>query len=108
MFKSIKFVVIILSIIVITNTYAQNTQKQNTKYQIKGIVTDSSSGKPIEFASFSIINPKDQKMVTGGITNSKGIFSIDEIAKGKYQIMISYIGYATYKNMLKLDGESSL
>ncbi len=108
MFKSIKFVVIILSIIVITNTYAQNTQKQNTKYQIKGIVTDSSSGKPIEFASFSIINPKDQKMVTGGITNSKGVFSIDDIVKGKYQIMISYIGYATYKNMLKLDGESSL
>lgn len=108
MFKSLKLVLFCFSILGIISGYTQTGNAQNIKYQVKGNITDSTSGKPIEFASFSILNPKTQKMVTGGITNSKGSFSVDDINKGKYLIMISYIGYGTYQKELILDGNNPL
>lgn len=106
MLKSVKLIFTSLLILTFYFLFPLNVFSQNPKYQIKGSVVDSLTGKPIEFASFSVLNPKDQKMVNGGITNSKGMFSIDDISKGKYQIMISYIGYSTYKSILVLEGNN--
>ncbi len=108
MFKSIVFVYFCCLIFGIAFLIPQTAISQISKYKIKGIVCDSLSGKPIEFASFSIVNPKTEKMVNGGITNAKGMFSVDDINKGKYQIMISYVGYATFKNIVVLDGENQI
>jgi len=108
MFNTFKLYFYFILLLGINTAYSQTNKPQNIKYQIKGIVTDSSSGKPIEFASFSIINPKTQKMINGGITNVNGNFTIENISKGKYQIMISYVGYAMYKNSLVLDGLNSI
>ncbi|MFZ4399041.1 MAG: outer membrane beta-barrel protein [Bacteroidales bacterium] len=106
MLKSIKLVLICFSIFGINLVYSQNTNPQNLKYQVKAVVTDSITGKPIEFASFSIINSKTQKMVDGGITNAKGVFLIENVNKGKYQIIISYVGYSAYKSLLVLEGSN--
>ena len=95
-------------IIASSTIYGQDLKEQNIKYQVKGIVCDSSNGKPIEFASFSIINPKTQKMVNGGVTNAKGGFSAENMTKGKYLILISNVGYASYKNILTLETSNSL
>ena len=77
---------------------------------IKGIVVDKITSLPKEFTSISIIkahkhennllyqhNQVDKDdIVTGGITNSDGIFYITEIPLGEYKALIQYIGYTNF------------
>jgi len=105
MYKPFKLLFLIILIILNFNT--QELFAQDIKYQIKATITDSINGKPIEFASFSIINPENNKIVNGGISNSKGNIEINDISKGKYYIMISFVGYKKYKNQLIANGSNS-
>jgi hypothetical protein len=77
---------------------------QDIKYQLRAFVLDSSSSRPVEYASYSLINKSNKKVASGGITNSKGSVIIDDIEKGKYQLMISFVGYITCKIDIGFDG----
>ncbi|AEE48105.1 TonB-dependent receptor [Haliscomenobacter hydrossis] len=56
---------------------------------LRGNVYDEETGNPIGFASISLVNNPGQ----GAITDVNGFFSIANLAPGKYQINISYLGY---------------
>ncbi len=60
---------------------------------LQGTVIDSTSNKTIEYASVSIINIRNNNVVTGAVTDAKGHFYISEIPLGKYTVMIEFIGY---------------
>ena len=47
----------------------------------------------LEFATVSLYNNKDNSLVEGTITNSKGKFLFTDIVEGNYRIEISFIGY---------------
>ena len=55
---------------------------------IKGMVFDKSNGEPIDFAAVLIKGTN-----RGTITNDKGIFSIDRVPVGNYEIRITCLGY---------------
>ncbi|MDR1458861.1 MAG: TonB-dependent receptor [Bacteroidales bacterium] len=55
---------------------------------IKGIIFDESNGEPVGFAAVLV-----KGTVHGAITDNNGIFSIDGIPVGDYEIRISYVGY---------------
>ena len=61
--------------------------------QVYGTVIDSSSGDPIPYASVSIVNSRSNTIMTGGITDDRGIFHVKEIALGRHKVVIEYIGY---------------
>ena len=61
--------------------------------QVYGTVIDSATNEPIPYASVSIINSRSNTILTGGITDDRGIFNIKEIALGKHKVIIEYIGY---------------
>ena len=52
------------------------------------------NGQALEYATVTILNTKDSSMVTGSITNEKGICFINAIPWGTYFAKISYIGYS--------------
>ena len=60
---------------------------------LQGVIIDSSTSKPIEYASISLVNLEDNELVTGGLTNKDGFLFIEEIPLGKYAAVIEYIGY---------------
>lgn len=60
--------------------------------EIKGIVTDSLSGKPLEFASVAIDVGGMQR---GTSTDEKGYYSLKPLEAGMYILKISYVGYKT-------------
>lgn len=62
--------------------------------KITGTVVDAETKIPLEYATVSFFNHKDQKIVDGVITNLEGEFEI-KIAKGVYDINIEYISYKT-------------
>lgn len=64
---------------------------------VSGQVTDKSTSNPMEAATISITNRKTGQVITGGITNSKGEFRIQNIPFGIYNIGISFIGYQEVK-----------
>lgn len=66
---------------------------------VTGTVLDAQDQFPLEYATISFINPSDQSIVTGGITDVDGHFSI-EIDKGTYDIKVEFISYLPkeYKN----------
>lgn len=80
----IVFVLMIISIF----TYAENTLSG----KIKGIIVDSETNQPMEYANIAIYNA-DSTLVTGGISNSTGQFEIKGLNTGDYYAIANFIGY---------------
>lgn len=66
-------------------------------YTVKGIVIDKQSNLPIEFASVSLINKKDNSVVSGALTLSNGLISISTSTAGNYFIKVISIGYENFQ-----------
>ncbi len=66
---------------------------------VKGKMTDAQTRQPIEYASVVIYREKDSSMVTGVITNNKGVFILENIPFGKFFVKLNYIGYKPQKLM---------
>ncbi len=60
---------------------------------IEGTVLDSTTNKPIEYVSVSLVSIRTNDIVTGGISNPKGEFHINDIPLGQYNVVIEFIGY---------------
>ncbi|MFD2514762.1 outer membrane beta-barrel protein [Pontibacter locisalis] len=61
--------------------------------KISGIIQDEVTKAPVEFASVALVNKGTGKIVNGSTTDSKGRFSIAEVAPGQYKLTISFVGY---------------
>lgn len=60
--------------------------------QITGKISDNTN-YPLEYATAALYNQRDSTLVTGVITDVKGIFKIDDLKKGTYYVEASFIGY---------------
>lgn len=68
--------------------------------QISGMVTDSSNHLPLDHASVYLSNT-----TIGTTTSADGTFSLTNIPPGRYDLIISYIGFKT--QVLKIDERSN-
>ena len=72
----------------------QNSTKEKTEkptQTVRGIVLDSKTNAPIEFATVRIMNVGS----LGSTTDSLGRFRIDNVPVGRCNIQTSYVGYNT-------------
>ena len=60
---------------------------------IKGKVLDGDTGEAIPFANVSVL--QDGKVITGGMTDFDGKFTIKPVPVGKFTVNASYMGYST-------------
>lgn len=65
---------------------------QSNRYEISGNVVDD-MGTPLEYATISITNTSDPSMVTGGVTDTNGNFSI-AVSEGTYNIVVEFISFS--------------
>ncbi len=86
---------------------AEDTPKGNGK--IKGVLLDSASNNPVEFASLSLIDIKTNRPIDGTTTDEKGEFNMTKVAEGDFKILISFIGYKnkTIENV-KIDRKTEI
>ena len=56
---------------------------------IKGKVIDGATGQPLDYATVTLLSKKDSSLVTGGITDEKGMFTI-ETKMGRYFAQIDF------------------
>jgi outer membrane receptor protein involved in Fe transport len=69
--------------------------QQTANKTIQGIIVDSISGRPLQFASVAAFRMRDSSLVSGAITDIKGFFTIPDLTYGKYMLRITYVGYKT-------------
>ena len=78
---------------------------------ISGIILDSLTKKPVEFATVAIVDPATNKPINGTVCDENGKFVIPKAAKGNYILVISFVGYGTKKiaiRVLEKGGEINL
>jgi len=66
-------------------------------FSIRGKVTDATTGKAVAGASVFLSNTS-----YGNISSSTGIFEINNIRQGKYDLIVSFIGYETYNTTIQI------
>jgi len=79
---------------------SQTAPKGSAK--ISGVLLDSTTNKPVDFASIALINPATNKPVDGTMADQVGKFSIPKVATGKYKLVISFLGYESKSMMLTI------
>ncbi|WP_266369343.1 TonB-dependent receptor domain-containing protein [Tellurirhabdus rosea] len=83
------------------------TPKGNAR--ISGLLTDSTTGKPVEYATVALLNPKTGKPIDGTTSDAKGKFALTKLAPGEYRLQYSFIGYKTVESkVLRLDKATDL
>ncbi|MBK9042168.1 MAG: TonB-dependent receptor [Saprospiraceae bacterium] len=86
-----KYFVLGLFLIFSIYTNAQPNQRP-PQLKITGKVIDKPSGLPMEFATITFQHVRRPEILTGSLTNDKGVFEMD-IPKGIYNVTIEYISY---------------
>ncbi|RYE36052.1 MAG: TonB-dependent receptor [Sphingobacteriaceae bacterium] len=61
--------------------------------RIAGTVIDSLTKKPVDYATITLYRSGGKAPLNGVVTDSKGVFRINNISAGKYKITVSFIGY---------------
>ena len=64
--------------------------------QISGTIVEKGSGNSVEYASIQLLKVSDQTPVEGTITDTKGNFSITNVAFGEYNLAVSFIGFENF------------
>jgi outer membrane receptor protein involved in Fe transport len=96
----------ILSLLVVitfyTNLFAQQTRggfDPNNRPKIgtvSGKVLEKENQKTIDYAVIEVLSVRDNKVVTGGITDKNGAFNIQQIPAGRYVINIKFLGFKSF------------
>lgn len=95
------FTAVLLIVLAENSTFAQQGQgggqgmNSNLTGIVKGKVFDTADGIPVQYASVAFYRMRDSTLVTGGITNEKGEFTIDKVPMGRYYGEVKFIGYST-------------
>ena len=88
--KTILFLSIYLfTIIIYSHSYSYN---ENKEFIVSGKITDSENSEPLEYATITILDSKDNNVVTGGLSDEIGNFKIST-KKGIYNILIEYMSF---------------
>lgn len=78
------------SILILFIIFSSHIIFADENYSIKGIVTDSETNKPVQFANLSL-----EEISISTMTDIKGNFEFTNIPQGIYNIIISRTGYKT-------------
>jgi hypothetical protein len=62
---------------------------------ISGLLTDSLTGKPVEYATVALLQQGSTQAVDGTLTDASGRFSFSGLNNDDYELNISFIGYRT-------------
>lgn len=77
--------------VAIPGTDTDKSPRGNAK--ISGIVLDSASGNPVEYASVALISTTANKPIDGAICDDKGRFTINKVITGNFRLLVSFVGY---------------
>lgn len=79
-------VFILVTILSVTTGFAQSGS-------LKGVVIDETNSETIPFATVAIMKTGQDNAFTGSVSNEKGQFVIEDVPNGRYDMIVSFIGF---------------
>lgn len=73
--------------------------KTSVTGRVTAVILDSITKQPVNYATVSLIRTKDNKSITGGITDEKGRVVVQNVLPEEYKIAVGFIGYKV-KNLI--------
>jgi hypothetical protein len=73
--------------------------------KMSGVVVDNKDGTSLTDAMVRVLSLKDSSVVKGAMTDANGGFIITDVAKGRYFLEVSFLGYATFKKKVDLKSD---
>lgn len=89
-----KFLLTLLSGLLSLTALAQIT--------VCGVTTDAENGERLPFVNVRLTRPGQTHIIQATTTGDDGSFTLKNIAAGKYELSLTYVGYATLKMPLTL------
>ena len=87
---------VLLLLFFLFSNYSKAQQHDNPiGATVTGKIVDSLTLVPVEYASLSLLNQEDNKVVNGNTTDDKGEFVLTGVAEGRYKLLIYFVGYKT-------------
>ncbi len=82
---------------------------QQSDYQVKGNLIDAESGQIIDFADVLLFRTGDTKHPMQTFPSKKGQFVFDDVANGRYTLMVRLVGYDIFtSDELRITDNSKL
>ncbi|WP_299668674.1 outer membrane beta-barrel family protein [uncultured Polaribacter sp.] len=99
---------IIFLLFAIAKTQAQLPKNKLLKPGIiTGKVVDKQSKQALPYVNI-VVRDLSKKIITGGITNENGSFTIKEIPKGKSVVEVQYIGFKTFSKTILISNKNKI
>ena len=82
-----------LFILVFKLNFSQSyNYNQPKEYIISGVISSLDNDELLEYATITLLNPQDKSVITGGISDNLGKFSIP-VKVGTYDVLIEFISF---------------
>ena len=89
-----------LSVLVLSLFTSVHAQKADGS--IKGKLVDTAAKQPVSEATISVLSTKDSSLATFTLSNKQGVFEIKGLEEGDYQLVISHLGFETFKKTVSI------
>ena len=93
--KKLTPIITFLLVLISSLSYGQE-KPASSKIILTGNIIESNSKKPLEYATITLKNTSNPKLIFGGITDNKGNFSIEGTA-GTYDVLFEFISFKSFK-----------
>lgn len=81
-----------------TGLFAQN--------KISAVLTDASSGEPLEFVTVSLFQDGKDKPLKYALSDDKGRVTLESVSKGTYTFKAELLGYKAYSTAVKMESKA--
>ncbi|XWW48550.1 TonB-dependent receptor (plasmid) [Fibrella sp. USSR17] len=75
---------------------------QTNAVTLSGTIKEANQKGPLPYVNVSLLMPADSAFVTGGITNEAGLFSMAGIKPGDYLLRVTYVGYRSHVQTVRV------
>ena len=100
------FTIFSLLFMMTTVLHAQDADSIEVKPVLVGSVVDNQSGEGVVYGTVRLYSPDGKTMIVGTNTDEEGNFSFKAPKKGDYLLKLSYVGYRSISQDLKVDSDT--
>ena len=94
-------------LLLLTFLFVFTTFAQNTSGLVRGILIDSTSHEPINYATITVIGGKDSSFKSFTLSAANGSFEVNNLVRGAYILVASYQGLETIKKPFVISAEKT-
>jgi outer membrane receptor protein involved in Fe transport len=97
----------ILLFFLLLTAFALHAQNPLQQINVKGIVADSASNKPLSYATVVLVDVQSGKPIKSTLAKDNGGFEFTAVPNQSYKLQVAYIGYSSREVMVAVPSTKS-